>query len=140
MHESGMNRMELTPEIVRRFKTRQNCVAPTSDLDFRAPSFVIRPAGVYSELGQAGLVAHGERHSLLAPLIRNSDAFKEGTVDAMTEPANESPPDDRAVALQLLAERRSAWNPTPGRASATAKSAERAFELSGQEWPSPALH
>ena len=66
--------------------------------------------------------------------------LKEALVEAMTEPANESPPDDRAVASPWWGERRLAWKPTPWRAIATAKSAERAFELSGQEWPSPALH
>ena len=113
MHESGMNLMELTQEIVRRFNAKKNCVAPTSDLVFGDPSFVIRHAGVYSELGKVYPMAQAERHSLLAPLIRNSDDFRGGTVDAMTEPANESPPDDRAVALQPLGERRLALKSTP---------------------------
>jgi len=113
MHESGMNLMELTQEIVRRFKAKKNCVAPTSDLVFGDPSFVIRHAGVYSELGKVYPMAQAERNSMLAPLIRNSDDFKRGTVDAMTEPANESPPDDRAVALQPSGERRLALKSTP---------------------------
>ena len=115
--------MEWTPEIGRRAETKLDFVVPPSDLVFGDPSFVIRHAGVYSELGKVYPMAQAERHSLLAPLIRNSDAFKGGTVDAMTEPANESPPDDRAVASHWWGERRLAWNPTPWRAIATAKSA-----------------
>lgn len=140
MNKSGMQLMEWTPELGQRAETKLDFVVQPSDWGFGNLSFVIRPAGVYSKLGKAGLVAHGERHSLLAPLIRNSDAFKEGLIQAMTGSANESPPDDRAVASHWWGERRSAWKPTPWRAIATAKSAERAFELSGQEWPSPALH
>lgn len=113
MYESSMNLMELTPEIVRRFKARQNCVAPTSDLVFRDPSFVIRQAGVYSELGTAGLVAHGERHSLHTPLIRNSDECKGGLIQAMTGSASAYPPDDRAVAPPRWGERRLALQSTP---------------------------
>ena len=48
MNENAINSVERAHEIVRRFKARQNCVAPTSDLVFRDPSFVIRQAGVYS--------------------------------------------------------------------------------------------
>ena len=127
MNKSGMQLMEWTPEIVRRAEAKLDFVAQPSDLVFGDPSFVIRQAGVYSELGKAGLVAHGERHSLLAPLIRNSDDFKGGLIEAMTGSANESPPDDRAVASHWWGERRLAWKPTPWRAIATAKSAERAW-------------
>jgi hypothetical protein len=139
MNESGIHLMEWTPELGQRPETKLDFVVHPSDLVFGDPSFVIRQAGVYSELGKVYPMAQAERNSMLAPLIRNSDDFRGGTVDAMAEPANESPPDDRAVALQPLGERRLAWKPTLWRAIATAKSAEMAFELSGQEWPSPAL-
>jgi len=105
--------MEWTPELGQRAETKLDFVVQPSDLVFGDPSFVIRHAGVYSELGKVYPMAQAERNSMLAPLIRNSDDFKRGTVDAMTEPANESPPDDRAVALQPLGERRLALKSTP---------------------------
>ena len=113
MNKSGMNPVEWASEIVRRAEAQRDFVVQPSDLVFGDPSFVIRHAGVYSELGKAGLVAHGERHSLYTPLIRNSDDCKGGLIQAMTGSASASPPDDRAVAPPRWGERRLALKSTP---------------------------
>ena len=98
MNKSGMHLMEWTPELGQRAETKLDFVVQPSDLVFGDPSFVIRHAGVYLELGKVYPLAQAERHSLYTPLIRNSDDGKGGLIQAMTGSASASPPDDRAVA------------------------------------------